>query len=461
MELAVAAQVTIFVVGVSWAFGGNADWVRTPISIWGSLGILLSAAIIAGRGSRGTIIAGTLPWALPIVVLNAIVLISCLTPGFRTLVYGSESYLMPLRVPWWTPSAARPELALRALWLFDGIYFSCLNLALAVGRRHTIRVVLAAAVCNALALSIFGTVQKLVSSTGIYFGAVKSPQDFFFSSFVYDNHWAAFIILMMGACFGLILRYAHGSKGGGFFRGPALIGLVTALLIEISVPISGARICSVLLGILTFAALVKGAPTISRALRRSGVTPAGANIGMAVAAALGVCGAWIVAGDVIHSRISMAKEQVSMQWAQGGLGARGMVYHDTWRMARARPLFGWGMGSFPSVFALYNTQVSKGDHIPVVYHDAHSDWLQSIAEIGFIGTALVGVSVVLPALAVRRPKLAPIPYFLLAGCVIVAAYAWVEFPFGNVAVVLAWWLCFFCSIQYIRLTGSPEDRPPT
>jgi O-antigen ligase len=461
MELAVAAHVTIFVVGVSWAFGGNADWVRTPISIWGTLGILLSVAIVAGRGSRGRIIAGTLPWALPLLVLNGLVLLSCLKPGFRSLVYGSESFLMPLWVPWWTPSAAHPDLALRALWLFDGIYFSCLNLALAVGRRHTIRVVLAAVVANALALSIFGTVQKLVSSTGIYFGAVKSPQVFFFSSFVYDNHWGAFIILMMGACFGLILRYAHGSKGGGFFRGPALVGLVSALLIEISVPISGARICSVLLGILTIAALAKGAPTISRALRTSGITPAGANIGMALTAVLAVCGAWMVAGDVINSRIKMAKEQVSMAWAQGGLGARGMVYSDTWRMARARPLFGWGMGSFPSVFALYNTQVSKGDRIPVVYHDAHSDWLQSVAEIGFAGTALIGASVMLPALAARRIKVTPIPYFLLAGCILVAAYALVEFPFGNVAVVLAWWLCFFCSIQYLRLTGPPEKRVST
>jgi O-antigen ligase len=169
----------------------------------------------------------------------------------------------------------------------------------------------------------------------------------------------------------------------------------------------------------------------------------------------------MVAGDVINSRIKMAKEQVSMAWAQGGLGARGMVYSDTWRMARARPLFGWGMGSFPSVFALYNTQVSKGDRIPVVYHDAHSDWLQSVAEIGFAGTALIGASVMLPALAARRIKVTPIPYFLLAGCILVAAYALVEFPFGNVAVVLAWWLCFFCSIQYLRLTGPPEKRVST
>jgi O-antigen ligase len=435
--------------------------VRTPISVWGSLGLLLTAAIIAGRGSRGRIAAGTLSWSLPILALNGIVLVSCFTPGFRSLNYGSEVYFMPVHVPLWMPSAARPETALRALWLFDGIFFSCLNIALAIGHRGVIRAVIAAAVGNALALSIFGTIQKLVRSTGLYFGAIKSPQDYFFASFVYDNHWGAFIILMMGGCLGMILRYSARSKGGGFFHGPALVGLVSALLIEISVPMSGARICTVLLGILTVAALVKGAPTLSRALRGSGVSAAGANVGLSLAVILAGVGAWIVAGDIIRSRVSMAKEQVAAAWAQGGLGARSIVYHDTWRMARARPLFGWGMGSYPSVFALYNTQVSKGDHIPVVYHDAHSDWIQSVAEIGFIGTALIGIAVAMPAMSLRRRLVPPFPYFLLAGCVIVAVYAWVEFPFGNVAVVLAWWLCFFSAVQYTRLTGRPKEPQPT
>jgi O-antigen ligase/polysaccharide polymerase Wzy-like membrane protein len=460
LELVVAAHAAIFIIGVSWAFGGNADWVRTPISLWGSLGILLSVCIIAGRGSRARIGAGTLSWALPVVALNGLVLASCLRPGFRDLVYGKEVFLMPLWVPWWTPSAARPELALRSLWLFDGIYFSCLNIALAVRRRHVIRIILATAVGNALALSIFGTVQKLVGSTGIYFGSVKSPQDYFFASFVYDNHWGAFIILMMGACIGLVLRYARGIKGDGFFHGPAMAGIVAAALIGVTVPLSGARACTLLLGAMGILALAKGAPTVSRSLRMSGVAPAGAYAGIALAVILASWGAWTIAGDVVNSRVSKAREQIAAAWAKGGLGARSILYHDTWRMARARPLFGWGMGSYPSVFALYNTQVPTGDRIPVVYHDAHSDWLQSVSEVGFLGTVLLGATAAIPAWSVRRRRGSPIAYFPLAGCALVAAYAWVEFPFGNVAVVLAWWLCFFCSIQYIRLTGPP-DAPPS
>lgn len=459
LERLVAAHVAIFVIGVSWAFGGNADWVRTPISIWGSLGALLTATLLLSRGARRRIAAGTIHWAWPVVMLNALVLASCLTPGFRVLGFGSDVYLMPLRVPWWIPSAARAETALRALWLFDGIYFSCFNIALAIAHRRLIRVLLAVAVGNALVLSVFGTVQKLLGSGGIYFGAVKSPQDYFFASFVYDNHWGAFILLAMGACLGLVLRYSNGTRGGGFFRGPSLAGLVAAFLIGLSVPFSGSRACTLLLAILAAVALAKGAPRVSRSLRASGATPALAYAGLTLAAVLAMWGAWTVAGDVIRSRASMAKEQVAAMWAERGIGARGILYGDTWRMARPRAAFGWGMGSYPSVFALYNTQVAKGDHIPVVYHDAHSDWLQSVAEIGFAGTALIGAAVVLPAWAMRRLRVSPIPYFLLAGCILVAAYAWVEFPFGNVAVVLSWWMSFFCAVQYVRLTGAPGTHP--
>src|SRR5208337_5494708 len=101
-----------------------------------------------------------------------LVLISCLTPGFRSVLFGGAQMLMPVAMPWWRPSAARPEIALRSLWLFDGLYFSCLNLALFVARRRTLRIVLALVVGNALVLAVFGTIQKLVGSTGIFFGAV-------------------------------------------------------------------------------------------------------------------------------------------------------------------------------------------------------------------------------------------------------------------------------------------------
>jgi O-antigen ligase len=455
LELAVAAHVTLLLIGVSWAFGGNADWVRTPIAVFASLGFLATLALVARRGPRSRIETGTLHWIWPVAILNALVFASCLTPGFRSVATGGVPLMIPLWAPWWIPTVTSRTAALHALWLFDGIYFSCLNLALAVRHRRTLRILFGAAVANAAALAVFGTVQKLVGSTGIFFGAIDTPGKFF-ASFVYDNHWGAFIILMMGACIGLTLGYAYGRRGEGFFKGPAASGLVAATLLAISVPLSGARACTLLLGFMVAVALARGVPRISAALLASGVPRAGVFAGMAAAAIVACAGAWLVAGDTIEARALKTREQVSEMWVHRGIGSRTILYRDTWRMAKERILFGWGMGSFPTVFGLYNTQESKIDHIPVVYHDAHSDWLQSVAEIGLAGTAMIAAAVLLPARALRKSRISTLPFFLLVGCVLVGAYAWVEFPFGNVAVVLAWWLSFFGAVQYVRLTAHPD-----
>lgn len=458
-EAAVAVHVSLFVIGVSWAFGGNAAWVRTPISVWGTLGMVLTAAIVADRGFGRR--PRALTWAWPVAALNLVILASCLTPGFHVLDYPGGAMLMPIRVPWWLPSTARATLALHALWLFDGIYLSCLNVALAVSSRRTIRVLLGVAVANAVALSVFGTVQKLVGSTGIYFGAVESPQVYFFASFVYDNHWGAFIVLMSSACIGLILRYAHGSRGSGFIRGPALAGTVAAAILGIAVPYSGSRACTLLLAILLLLAFVRAAPIVSHAIRSPGHGSRAALMAVVFVALAGLAGAWAVAGGVIKSRASSTVDLVSSVMQRRNLGARAVLYRDTWTMARQRVVFGWGMGSYPTVFPLFNTQKPNSDRLPVIYHDAHSDWLQSISEIGLVGTALIGLAVLLPLRALDPRAMTPITLFLLAGCALVAAYAWVEFPFGNVAVVLAWWLLLICAVQYNRLSGPSRAAAAT
>lgn len=454
LEAAAALHATLFLIGVSWAFGGNADWVRTPISVWGSLSVLVTVIAFASPGSGKTNKAPA-AWMLPIIILNALVLASCFSPGFRDLAYGSGHYLMPLNVPWWRPSAARPELALRALWLFDGIYLSCFNIMLVITHRSVIRLMLAFLVGNALALAVFGTVQKLAGATGLYFGSVKSPQDYFFASFVYDNHWSSFALLMLGACLGLTIRYSSGAERGGFLRGPTFFGIVAAFLVGVTIPLSGSRFCTLLLAVLVLVAVVKGTPTIYRVLRITEMPRAAANLLLAATVAAVLVGAWLIIGQFFAARVVKAGLQVRDMWAQGGIGSRGVLYRDTWRMALDRPLFGWGMGSYPSVFPLYNSQpATLLDHIPVVYHDAHSDWIQSLAELGFAGTALLGTSVALPALSMRKLRISRLPFFLLLGCVLVGSYAWIEFPFGNVAVVLAWWFCFSCAVQYTRLSAQ-------
>jgi len=145
--------------------------------------------------------------------------------------------------------------------------------------------------------------------------------------------------------------------------------------------------------------------------------------------------------------------------AQGSIGGRAILYRDTWRMARDQLWFGWGMGSFHTVFFTYNTQDVKLAGFPITYADAHSDWLQSVAEVGLIGTVLLGLHGIIPLLALRRRHFGgPLPGYLFGGCGLVLLYAWFEFPFGSPAVVLIWWLGFFVAVRYVDLgSGSHQS----
>jgi len=183
------------------------------------------------------------------------------------------------------------------------------------------------------------------------------------------------------------------------------------------------------------------------------------NVPAYVTLGLAGAGVWFLARDTIEIRVAKTREQFTELRARGHLGDRRELYRATWQMARDKPLFGWGMASYPSAFVLYNNQKSPLDRLPVFYHDAHSDWLQALAEHGFVGAALLALCALVPLRSLRHRHIShPVTIYLLAGCALLLLYAGVEFPFGNIAVVLAWWTCFFTAIHYARL--SEEQAPP-
>lgn len=87
----------------------------------------------------------------------------------------------------------------------------------------------------------------------------------------------------------------------------------------------------------------------------------------------------------------------------------------------------------------------------IFYNDAHNDWLQALAEHGFVGTALLAALAAVPLWLCRRTlHHSLLTLHLLAGLALVLGYALVEFPFGNRANVLVWWVLFFAALAYGR-----------
>ena len=438
----------------TWGFGGGTAWVRTALTYLGGAGIFLLLAHLATQLHRGSGLLRSVAGLAPLLGFNLLVLVGAFTPSFRELLYEGSPLLVPNTVSNWLPSSARPALALRELALFNALFLPCFNLSLIVRSRHRLRGLLIFAATNAVVLSIFGTLQKLAHSPGLFFGRVKSPQPYFFSSFIYHNHWGAFALLMIAVCAALAWYYAQRGGYRDFFHSNAFSAVLGLLLIAATIPLSGSRSSTLLLAGLLTGGLLHVIIDLFRT-RRDGDSVTGAFVSVCVATLLGVAAIIYVGSETITTRVAKTQEQLATMQAHGGIGSRATLYHDTWQMARAKPVFGWGMASYPHVFQLYNTQTATADRLPVFYADAHSDWLQAIAEHGFVGTALLALCALLPLSHLRARHLRhPLPNYLLAGCALIVLYAWVEFPFGNAAVVFTWWLCLFTAVRYARLDSS-------
>lgn len=389
----------------------------------------------------------------PLAAFGAFVLVSALYPNLTERTIEGSTVFVPRAVNPFFPSSARPVLALRALGLFVALYLPCFNLAVVVRSRRLLGGLLWTAVLNAFVLAVFGSLQKLSHASGLYFGAVPSPNPRFFASFVYQNHWGAFALLHLSIGLGLLFRSGQDPRYRSFFQSPSFLGLVGVLFLAASIPLSASRSCTILAALLLGIAILT---TWRRSIQ--GKLQRGAGIASFVAALVLGGLALILAWPILQSRIADTREQFARVRATRSIGTRAQLYGETWQMAKDRLLFGWGLASYPWVFSRYNRQVSV-DRLPVYYADAHSDWLQSLAETGVAGTLCRVLLFVLPLGALRRSRpISLMPAYLFLGCILILLYAAIEFPFGNPAVALTFGLCWFTAIRLAQLDAR-ENRP--
>lgn len=451
-ERLVLLHAGILAVGCAWWFGGQSHGARTALLAWGTLGIILFLAVLARRRHE---IDRQILWHLaPLFVFDALVLTSCLNPSTQLINHGGDLLLAHTTPRWaWLPSSARPDLSLRELWQFNGIILSCYNVVLAVRRRRQIRLLIAVLCANALVLAVFGTFQKLAGADGIGFGLVEVPQPYFFATFVYHNHWGAFLLLHLLACVALLQHKLAQGDYRDLRHSPLPAAAVTILYLAATAPLSGSRSTTVLASASLAVIFVQALARIVRRQnerRRSIFWPVAAMMLTAAAASGSIA---YLSRDVIATRLRITNEQLTELRQEDRPSTRARLYGDTWRMAVEKPVFGWGLESYEDVFRIFNTQRQKGHwRNQPQYREAHSDWLQAIAEVGFAGTGcLLALGLVPLCGAGMRLRHSSLTRHLLAGCGVVLLYATVEFPFANPAVMITFWLLLYSAARYARL----------
>jgi O-antigen ligase len=96
---------------------------------------------------------------------------------------------------------------------------------------------------------------------------------------------------------------------------------------------------------------------------------------LAICLAIGAFVFWIDDGRVLHQLDSL-RDPVT----NSAVISRFDIAKDIPRMVRERPIAGWGLGLFPTVYPQYRTFSTD-----LVVNQAHNDYLQALVETGILG----------------------------------------------------------------------------
>ena len=113
---------------------------------------------------------------------------------------------------------------------------------------------------------------------------------------------------------------------------------------------------------------------------------------------------------------------------------RSSYWHVAWREAEAHPLLGGGAGSFQRFWLRHRPQ-----SLPVL--DAHSLYLETLAELGPVGLALLLVALAVPFLALGSARRRPLAAAALGGYVAFLVHAAIDWDWEMPAVTLAGLAC--------------------
>lgn len=146
-----------------------------------------------------------------------------------------------------------------------------------------------------------------------------------------------------------------------------------------------------------------------------------------------------------------------------GMAGRIALWRDSMKMIRDYPLFGVGLGGWPALFPHYRT----APWFPLVYREAHNDYVQLAAETGLLGVMLVAWIVfrIVRSLMRARYEVTPEDWLLLAPIIaaipVMGVHELVEFCFRIPANAFLFTLLLAIGVRVAwRARRKPARRIP-
>lgn len=298
-------------------------------------------------------------------------------------------------------------------------------------------------VSNATVLALVGIPFKF-SGVKAILGKWPVPEWYFYSTFLYHNHWCAFALLALAGTTGLFVCATR--------PGARVALTLMGIAIGASAPLSTSRLGT--LAIVAFGLFVAG--TLARE-RLFLADRSGFRIPRSLLITAGF-GAILIIGAVGYFYKLRGEPGGHRTWVgilrNNPFGLRQTFFEDTIPMLKEKPWFGWGLGAYGAAFRSFQrpeTIIVHNEGRVTLYDHIHNDWLERCAELGFIGFALFLTPGVFWLNAARKQQkqipLAPLEKWLMAGCGGLLIFAVGDMAFLNPVVAGSFVLFFSAALS--------------
>jgi len=222
-----------------------------------------------------------------------------------------------------------------------------------------------AATIYGFSVAVFAIFQSVSSSGQLYWTVTPSSGGWIYGPYVNHNHYAGLMEMLIPIPLVAALTHLVHKK-------QKMLALGAAAIMASTVFLSGSRggmiaffVQMTILGVF----LIKRKKSRTLALALAGFLVL--LIGLAI---------WLGGSELGNRMISIRSE--SSTEISGG--TRLAIVRDSWKMWKARPLVGWGLGNFPEVYPQYRSFYTN-----LFVNQAHNDYVQLAVEMGAIGFALM------------------------------------------------------------------------
>jgi hypothetical protein len=360
----------------------------------------------------------------------------------------------------WLPTSIDTPFERFNIWrqfiIYASAWLTLCTVWIGFTRRRSLQLLLTVLALNGIVLALVGFLARSYFPTWEWViwlnSQLKGATSF--ASFIYKNHAAAYLSLLVGAALGLAAWHHERGLRSMARSTPGMLWLLAAVAMAFGVFFTYSRGATlVLAGYLVLAAATY---LLSRLLSsaRSTTSPL----------------VWLMLTALLLGAVGFGGSQLNYQQAEQtftslfvrqekdlSVAHRLEAYQASESMLSDHGQRGVGAGGFRYLFPEYIK------HYPNSYRNgqlfwehAHCDWLQLPIEVGIGGTALVLLGSLWSLVALYRRRLWRQPAMLLLafGCLQTLVQAIFDFPFQNPAILVTWLALLVISIRWVELESA-------